>query len=1084
MRITEFSIKHHVAVIVLCVGLVIAGTYCYFAMPRESFPDVEFPFILVTTVLDGATPTDVEDAVTIPLETKLDGVEGVKEMRSVSSDSMSMISMEFVPSVDIELALNRVRDAVAQAKADVSPEADESVVKEFSITSVPVLIYHLVAGPSVARSELNELAEKLEDELKLIPGVLDVDIFGGRTREIVIEVDPERLHFYELSLAQVQAIVRGTNRNVSAGTADSATNRVLMRVPGEFKNPGEIMGLVIGFTARGTPIYMTDVATARYDFEDEKSRARLYDFQEAREVYTAPSKSVSLHIKKRTGENILDVCEKADSVLRAWPMPAELKVIKGLDQSSDVKLMVGELENGMGTALILVVLIMCIGMGARNALLVATSIPLSMLISFVFLTLMGHTLNMMVLFALILVSGMLVDDAIVIIENIYRHFSMGLSRARAALVGTSEVAWPVITSTATNCGAFFPMLFWPGIMGQFMSYLPLTVIIALASSLFVALVINPTLTAMFMKLKPGAEKSIDPETHRPTYWFVVKYRPVLEFMLDRPRWTLATAGVLLVCIFALHAASGTGVEFFPPVDPDFVTCSIRPPEGISVEASDRLSRAMEDRMFGAAGSGFAAPVPNVKFGSVVVGLEDGMSGGFFQENVGPVTTQVQFVDLKERSEHTMDTLTSMRARIEGLDAHGRRVAPPLFGAEFDVVKQQEGPPTGLPVSIDIFGEDLNQMRAVVDDMKRIMRGIEGTVKPTDDAVTAQPTLEWAVDRARAGVFGLEQATVSSLLQIAVGGLKTGSIGHGDDEQDIMLRLPAAYRLDTDLLKHVMIPVATGGSVPLTSVASARLVPGPVAIKHLNKKRILNASADVQPQVRDDAGIRKKFQEQVKNYRFPPGITYRFGGAAKEQDEASAFLSKAFLAGLMIILLIMVLEFNSIAMSGIVLCSVVLSLMGVIIGLLVLQMPFGIIMTGIAVISLAGVVVKNAIVLLDAIQKFEKRGEPLREAVVTATMVRFRPVLLTAVTGILGLVPMALKLNIDFAHLAVEFDTKSAQWWQSMATSIVFGLLVATVLTLGVVPTLYLVYARARDAARRRMGSRWSPGQELEEADAR
>jgi multidrug efflux pump subunit AcrB len=346
-------------------------------------------------------------------------------------------------------------------------------------------------------------------------------------------------------------------------------------------------------------------------------------------------------------------------------------------------------------------------------------------------------------------------------------------------------------------------------------------------------------------------------------------------------------------------------------------------------------------------------------------------------------------------------------------------------------------------------------------MKRIMRNVPGTVKPTDDAVTAQPTLEWSVDKGTAGIFGLDQATVSGVLQMGVGGLRTGTFGHGDDEQDINLRLPPEYRLDTRRLGNVTIPTPAGTAVPLNTVASAELVPGPVTIKHFNKRRVLNVAAEVQPGVRNDADIRKTFQQQARQYPFPPGITYRFGGAAEEEEAARAFLGKAFVVAVFIILLVMVTQFNSLSVSSIVLCSVLLSLMGVLFGLLVLRAPFGIIMTGVGVISLAGVVVNNAIVLLHAIQQHEELGERGREAVVTAAMIRFRPVLLTTITTILGLLPMALKINIDFRNFALQYDSTSSQWWQSMATTVIFGLMIATVLTLGVVPTLYLIYANVR-----------------------
>lgn len=1076
MNLTDYSIRHHVAVIVLCIGLVIIGLFSYFAMSRESFPNVEFPYVIVTTVLDGANPTDVEQSVTIPLETELEGVEGLKKMRSASLDSMSMISLEFHPDVDKEVALRRVRDAVDQAKPDVSDEADESVVKEFSVSSFPVVIYHLVSTDgTISLSELDELADKVEDEIKTVSGVLDVDVFGSRDRQIVIEVDPERLHFYHLSLAQVQAILRGTNRNVSAGAADGTKNRVVMRVPGEFRSPAEIFSLVIAYTPQGTPIYMRDVASVRYDFEDEESRARLYDFtlggqESAHNTWVDPNPSISLHVTKRVGANVLDMCQAIDERLAQMPFPNSIRVVKGLDMSKDVEAMVGDLENGIGTSLILVLAVIFIGLGAMNALLVAAAIPFSMLMAIIILYTTGETLNMMVLFSLILALGMLVDNAIVIIENIYRHYSLGLSRTKAAILGTSEVMWPVITSTATTVGAFFPLLFWPGIMGQFMSFLPRTVIIVLLCSLFVALVINPTLAALTMRIKPGARTNIDPESQRPTYWLVSKYQPLLEFLLNNRRWTLATSVCLLIFILAVYGVFGAGVELFPPTDPDQVNCSINPPEGISLAESDRLCRAMEARLFGEPGSGFDTPVANLKFASVVVGLAGvGGNGGLSEDNSGPVKVQVEFVDREYRTEPTPETLRKMRLRIDGFAEDGRRVAPPLFGAEYDVIQPQEGPPTGSPVSVDIFGEDLNEMTRVIGDMKRLMAATPGTVKPTDDAVTAQPTIEWHVDRSQAGMHQLEQATIGSIIQTAVGGLKTGTFGHGDDEQDIMLRLPPVYRFDLDRLENLTIPMLGGQAVPVISTASPELVPGPVTIKHTGKRRVLNASADVQPGIRQDSNIRKAFQQRVKEYQFAPGISYEFGGAAEEEASARSFLMKAFIVAIFIILMVLVLQFNSVLISGIVLCSVIMSLMGVFLGLLVLHAPFGIIMTGIGVISLAGVVVNNAIVLLDAIAQFEQRGQNAYQATVSACMVRFRPVLLTAITTILGLVPMALKLNWDFRSMAMQFDTKSSQWWQSMSLTVIFGLLIATILTLGIVPSLYLEYAAHRDRRRQRLG---------------
>lgn len=1070
MRITEFAVRHNVAVIVFCIGIAILGTLAYFSLPRESFPDVKFPYIVVSTFLDGANPTDVEQSVTIPLESQLDGIEGLKEMRSTSTNSLSMIGLEFFPGVDIQVALGRARDAVDQAKPDLSPEAEEPSVKEFSITSVPVLIYHIQGRGRVAPSELFDLAEKLEEQFRSIPGVLDVNIFGGRDREIIVEVDPDRLHFFNLPLSTVQAILTGTNRNVSAGDSENDTNRIVMRIPGEFKTAAEIFGLVVGFTETGVPIYMRDVATVRYDFEEETSLARLYDFtvdretgdEKARSVYVEPARSVSINLTKRTGTNMLKLSERADEIVAEHPLPPDVRIVKGLDHSRYVREMVADLENGIGTSLVLVLLVIFIGLGGRNAILVAAAIPFSMLLSIFVLQLRGETLNMMVLFSLILSVGMLVDNAIVIIENIYRHHSMGIARVKAAILGTTEVAWPVITSTATTVGAFVPLLFWPDVMGEFMSHLPRTVIVVLLSSLFVALVINPTLAAMFMKLKPGAESDVDPETTRPNYWLVTRYQRWLEFMLDHPAWTLSTTGGLFVLVFLLNGVFGAGVEFFPPVDPDMVTCSISPPEGISLNAADSFADEMEGRIFGKPGSGYEEAVQNLKYASVVVGLPgSSTAGGFAQPGGGPIRAEIEFVDRDLRTQPTPETLKELRNRMEGLDAEGNRVAPPLYGAEFDVIQPEEGPPTGKPLSIEITGADLNLMTDVIEDMKQLILETPGSAKPTDDAVTAQPTIEWHVDFGKAGMVGLEQGTIGAFLQMAIDGLKTGTFGHGDDEQDIRLKFPPQYSRDTSRLKNTTIPTPVGGSVPLAAVVSSELVPGPVSISHVDKRRVLTASAEVQPGIRNDANVRDAFEERVATYNFPPGIAHKFGGAAEEQDAASSFLIKAFIAAVFIIVLVMVAQFNSMTVTGIVMVSVLLSLMGVFTGLLVMHAPFGIIMTGIGVISLAGVVVNNAIVLLDAIRQLEMRGISSREAVVSAAMIRFRPVLLTAITTILGLVPMALKLNWDFRNFTFQYDTSSSQWWQSMAAAVIFGLLVATALTLGVVPTLYSLYAQVR-----------------------
>lgn len=1056
MILTKFSIQHYMAVVVMCVGIFLAGSSRYVDMPRENFPDVRIPVVSVTTTMTGANPIDVEISVTIPLETELESIEGLKDLSSTSYEGISSIVLEFDPSLETEVALSRVRDAVDKGKVNIPPDADEPVIKEFSISGdTPVVVLNLAGSENISLSQLYELGEKVEEVLERIPGVLDVELHGGRTRVILVEVDPDRMHYYNLTLMQIQQILSGTNRNVSAGASEGTTNRIVMRAPGEFKSPGEIFNLVIGTSRDGTPVYMRDIAMVRYSFEDEVSRARHYNFaagdgESSKNEYVKPEKTVSIEIMKKSGENLLALTDAVNETIEEMELSKDINIITSLDQSKEVRMMLSDLENGIGTSLILVLVVIFFGLGARNAILVALAIPFSMLLSIVLLSMFGFTLNMMVLYSLIMALGMLVDNAIVIVENIYRHFSSGLSRTKAALIGTTEVAWPVIASTATTVGAFFPLLFWPGIMGSFMGYLPKTVITVLLCSLFVAVVINPTLCSLMMRRKKSQKGTEDIKSETPSYPLVLIYERRLKYMLNRPYWTLSTAGVILIFSVVLYAVFGAGTEFFPTLDPNTITCSVKPPEGVSLEESDRLSRQLEDRIFGKPGSGYDTPVQNLKNASATIGIGS-----------DSINSRIQFVDRDHRTQRTSVTVAEMRNRIEGLDAKGNRITFPLYGAEYDITTPTDSPSSGKPVSVDIFGDDLNQMSYVIKDMKRLMTETDGVAKPTDDAATSQPTLEWRIDRARAGMFGLDQGTVANFLQLAVGGIRSGSFGHGDEEQDILFRMPQYHHMSTTQLENITIPTPGGGSIPLTSVASATLVPGPVSIKHKDRQRVLNAGAEVQPWIRTDADVRAKFQEKVANYTFPPGITHSFGGTAQDQKESEEFLTKAFIMALFIMGIVLVIQFNSVVIPMIIFTSIVLSLIGVFTGLLVFDLPFGIIMSGIGVISLAGVVVNNAIVLLDAIRQYQARGYEIYDAVVTAGMIRFRPVLLTAITTILGLAPMAFKFNLDFANLSYQYNTDSSQYWQSMAVAIIFGLLFSTLLTLGVVPTLYLIYSRIK-----------------------
>ncbi|KJR97543.1 MAG: acriflavin resistance protein [Desulfobulbaceae bacterium BRH_c16a] len=1075
MIVSDTAVKNSTTVFVLSVLLIIFGVYCYKALPRESEPDITIPNVFVSTEYKGVSPTDIETAVTVEIEKKLKGLEGLKKISSVSSEGKSMINIEFVTGTDIDKALQDVKDKVDEAKGDLPNDLeDDPSVFEVNFSQMPIIVFSL--SGTCGLSCLKDIADDLQDEIEAITGVMEVEINGGLEREIRVEVAPEKLAYYGLTINSLQSAVQSENQNTSGGAIRLGQGRFQLRVPGEFKTPEEIYGLVVGIH-KSEPVYLKDVAKVVDGFKEESSISRLNGRD-----------AVNLAIKKRAGENIITISKEVDKIIEAerlnWPQGTE--ITKVLDKSRDIEVMIADLENNILSGLTLVLLVIFLSMGIRNAILVSLAIPFSMLISFIILYAMGITLNMVVLFSLTLALGMLVDNAIVIIENTYRFMQQGASRFDAAMQATSEVAWPVIGSTVTTLAAFFPMLFWPGIMGEFMRFLPLTLIVTLTSSLFVALVINPAMASIFMKIKGQPESTgktmeeISAAISQPAQikgLVMTLYSRTLAGALKKPFTVLAlsiTGLILMFEFWLLVIGLEKPVEFFPEIDPKGFYINIDTPEGADLDYIDRIIQRVEFAVSGsiktAADTGGMKITPlealapkeytkpdgekyygpsdlkNVK-DVYIQGVVSGGPGSAFSANSAN-HVGVRFLELDERNESTHATVNAIRERVRDIP-----------GGKITIAKEEEGPPTGAPINLEISGPDFDVLGKIAGQVKEVLEQLPFVEDVRDDFVEGIPSVQVVVDRQKAALFGLTTDMIGFALKSAYNGLNVSSFRQGNDDYDITLQLKESDRRVVDVLHELLLPTPSGETVPLSTVAAVTFAGTIGDINRINNKRVVTVKANIEetkttgPIVRQEAA---KFMDKVV---LPAGYTMKFTGEQDEQKESQDFLTKAFLVALLLVFLTLVAMFNSVSQPFIIMTSVILSLGGAFLGMAMFQSPFGIIMTGVGVISLAGVVVNNAIVLIDYINKLRARGHALQDAVVSAGATRLRPVLLTAITTILGLIPMVTGISYDFHTWSIAWVSESSQWWRSMANVVIFGLLVATFLTLIVVPTLYFLVAR-------------------------
>lgn len=1226
MYISNTAVEQRITVCVLTVLIVLAGAYCYATMPREAAPEVVIPHVFVNTNYEGVSPEDMETSVTRQIEDKLRGIDGVKKIKSVSDEGNSSIDVEFITGVDIDVALQKVKDKIDEAKRDLPNDLkDDPIADDVNFSEMPILTFSL--SGSAGLKTLRDIADNLQDLIEGVPGVLEVQISGGLEREIQIEIIPEKMTLYAVSPIEVQNIVAAENSNVSGGSIRMNDGRYRLRVEGEFKTVTDAENIVVA-TRNGQPIYLRDIATIRDGFKDQESLSRL-DGEDA----------VKLEVKKRSGENIIEVADRVQATIEKdkpnWPAGTRITLLE--NKADEIFDMLQDLENNIISGFLLVLVVVMVAMGFRNAMLVSISIPLSMLLGFIVLKAIGVSLNMVVLFSLTLALGMLVDNAIVIIENIYRFMQEGVPCREATKAATSEVAYPIIGSALTTIAAFTPLLWWDGVMGEFMKYLPLTVIILLSCCLFVALVINPALASYLMKAKPVGEpisaEEIMKRGEHPMLneggVLVQLYRRILgaaiglrmkQNVSDKlPEESLLGVVAPLIPRLAIIGISGltlvffmvfwfwrvgvkTPAEFFPTIDPKQVNVNFTMPEGADLDYCDNIIVEVERRLananYPADETTRAQSVQDLMrgyehknvHGEIYTGPSDlrnvtsisskaqisANAGEFFGGNAkNNISVHMQDYEKRDPNYSTFKTQEEMLKRIVGIP-----------GAKMTVEFDKEGPPTGSAITVEIRGADFDVLGRLADQVERFVRQVPFTRNIRNDFEQGSPTIKIDVNRQRAALLGLSTKAVGSALRTAFNGTDISDYRADEDDYDIVVRFRDSDRHTIDMLHRLFIPTATG-LVPLTSIATINYTGGMGRITRIDHNRVVSVKADVDSENTTGDTARKQlealltgsplfstqtlfqkdqsleaFQAAIKNpgvaalfddpdlkpwlahfstvsthvqlvavlndfiqsakvepehhreallaaldasakehpysgdemiraramlqipdnapdaqrqkmrrlmlelcapgvfmqasagLDLPTGYSYVFTGEQEEQDKSAAFLKWAMAVAVALIFLVLVAQFNSTTYPFIIMMSVVLSLAGVFFGLGVCNMPFGIVMTGVGVISLAGVVVNNAIVLLDYTLQLMKRGLSRDEAIIAAGCTRLRPVLLTAITTVLGLIPMATGWSYDFHTFSVQTASESSLWWKGMAVAVIFGLTVATMLTLIVVPVLF------------------------------
>ena len=1015
--------------------ILIAGVISYIDIPKEADPDIPIPIIYILLKHDGISPEDSERQLLQSIEPKLRSIEGVKEVRSSAYTGGANIILEFDAGFDPSKALYEVRERVDIGKADLPPDTKEPIIKEVNLNLFPVLIVTL--SGNIPERTLLKYARNLRDELEGISSVLEANLTGARKELVEIIVNPAQLDSYKIDAIQVIRTIARSNLLIAAGTLDAGNGRFPIKVPGLYEDLPSILEQPLKVSGDSV-VTIGDIASVRKSFKDPSSIARL-----------AGEKSLGIEIKKRSGENIIETVKRVRSVVETtsknWP--DGLKYTFSQDRSTNIKTMLRELQNNIISAVLLVMIIIVGALGWRSGALVGMAIPGSFLLGILVLSLLGLSINIVVLFSLILSVGMLVDGAIVVTEFADRQQKRGFLRREAYKTAAKRMALPIIASTATTLAAFFPLIFWPGIVGEFMKFLPITLVAVLSASLIMALIFVPTIGGLFGSggnLPAVVPHPSDPDKsplQERISAFGQFYKIVLEKALNNPGKVLLAAVLMLVGVQYTYFVAGNGLQFFPNIEPETANIYVRARGNMSIHEKAKLLYGIERDVLN---------MKEVKSVYTYIGKLKGAEEDLPKDIIGKL--QLEFIDWKERRK----TSLILKNIIEKSKNHP--------GLIIEFMEEKKGPPSGKPLKIRLTSENLNDVGHATKLIRDKMERTQGLTNIEDDRDI--PAIEWElkIDRGQAAKFGADVALIGNYVQLLTNGMKVTTFNPIDNEEeiDVVVRYPRQLR-KLDQFDKIKIKTSSG-MVPIENFVNWAPQAKVGTIKRVNTQRTRTIKSDVKQGVLPNTMV-NEIKSWLKDSKLPKTVSVQFKGEDEEQEKAKSFLVRAFSVALFIMAVVLVTQFNSFYSAFLILSAVVMSTIGVLIGLLITGKPFGVVMTGVGVIALAGIVVNNNIVLIDTFDYLKKGSQNVREAVLQAGMERLRPVLLTTVTTILGLLPMVLQINVDFVTRGISIGAPSTQWWVSLSTAIVFGLSFATILTLIVTPCALQFRANLQEAVR-------------------
>ena len=1093
---SSWAIDNKTTIFIITIMLTIMGISTYNALPKELYPDITMPTVYVATIYPGSSPADMENLITKELEKEIGAISGINKIISNSVQDFSSIQVEFVSGTDIDDANQKVKDAVDKAKPNLPSDLDPTFgpnVQKVEFSDFPILQVNVSGDYDLAT--IKKYAEKIQDEIEELPEVSKVDIIGAPEREIQINVDMYKMQAAMLTMYDIYAAVSNENRIVSGGTIKVEDMRRSITVSGEFDNVAQIQNLTVN-NANNFPIYLKDIAEIKDDFKEQESFARL----DGKNVIT-------LNVIKKSGENLIEASDNINALLvelEKKEIPSDVDVTVTGDTSTLTRTQVADLINTIIIGFILVTIVLMFFMGATDAMFVGLSVPLSMFIAFIVLSLLGISMNLIVLFAFLLGLGIVVDDAIVVIENTHRIFANGKVPIKtAAKNAAGEVFLPVLAGTMTTLAPFFPLLFWPGMIGSFMKGLPITLIITLTASLLVAYLINPVFAATFMKPhhdtdKPNRRKqgiwsaivaglglliSLGGNpllgnvmiTFVAIFWFYnlvlikavkgfqkrgwpniqARYASVLRWTLKHPIILFSSIIGTLILAIVMLGITKPGVEQFPTGDPNFIYTYVVMPDGTDQQTTDSVTKLVEKRIYNVLGEN--NPLVKSVISNVTIGANEDPFDQSSYTNKGKVG--VAFIDPADRRHQTSEPyMDKFREAVKDIP-----------GAEITVGAEQNGPPAGKPINIEISGDDFDELIQTSNDIKRYLEGlnIAGIEELKTDLQANKPEITIDLDRERMNREGISTLTVGGEIRNAVYGWEVSKFKEGNDDFPIVIRYDETQRKNIDQLKDLKITyrdMMTGQirQIPLSAFAEIKYSTTYSGVKRIDQKRVVTLASNLLSGYESaQPAIMNEIKAALEDYDTPEGVSIGYTGASQDMEETISFMGVAWIISLFLIVIILVAQFNSISKPIIIFAEVIFSIIGVLLGYGIFGMDFSAVMTGVGVVALLGIVVRNGILLVEFTDLLIAGGMPIREAVVEAARIRMTPVVLTATATILGMIPLAIGFNIDFIGLFTQgkpdiwLGGENVVFWGPLAWTIVFGLGYATFITLLVVPVMYL-----------------------------